>query len=103
MQVSCERFCTLLVIGGLPKVILQLQLLLEVVRAPMMICSVLAMLLFCSVMALLNWNIVMSQQRFMAVMLVVLGMLFLSGLIVVLSFWGGPTKPRLKFESCWPG
>ena len=58
-----------------------------------------AMLLFCSVMALLNWNVVMSQQRFMAVMLVVLGMLFLSGLIVVLSFWGGPTKPRLKFES----
>jgi hypothetical protein len=50
-------------------------------------------------MALLNWNVVMSQQRFMAVMLVVLGMLFLSGLIVVLSFWGGPTKPRLKFES----
>lgn len=58
-----------------------------------------AMLLFCSVMALANWGVVMSQQRFMAVMLVVLGMLFLSGLIVVLSFWGGPTKPRLKFEA----
>lgn len=57
------------------------------------------MLLFVSMMALLNWNIVMSQQRFMAVMLVVLGMLFVSGLVVVLSFWAGPTKPRLKFEA----
>jgi len=58
-----------------------------------------AMLLFCSVMALVNWDVVMSQQRFMWVMLAVLGMLFLSGLVVVLSFWGGPIKPRLKFEA----
>jgi hypothetical protein len=58
-----------------------------------------AMLLFVSLMALANWNIVMSQQRFIAVMLVVLGMLFVSGLVVVLSFWAGPTKPRLKFEA----
>ena len=57
-----------------------------------------AMLLFVSLMALANWGVVMSQQRFMAVMLVVLGMLFVSGLVVVLSFWGGPTAPRLKFE-----
>ena len=58
-----------------------------------------AMLLFVSLMALANWNVVMSQQRFMAMMLVVLGMLFVSGLVVVLSFWGGPTQPRLKFEA----
>ncbi len=58
-----------------------------------------AMLLFVSLMALANWNIVMSQQRFIAVMLVVLGMLFVSGLVVVLSFLAGPTKPRLKFEA----
>ncbi|MBT7026602.1 MAG: flippase-like domain-containing protein, partial [Verrucomicrobia bacterium] len=57
-----------------------------------------AMLLFVSLMALANWNIVMSQQRFIAVMLVVLGMLFASGLVVVLSFWAGPTGARLKFE-----
>ena len=57
-----------------------------------------AMLLFVSLMALANWNVVMSQQRFMAVMLVVLGMLFVSGLVVVLSFWGGPPPPRRKFE-----
>ena len=57
-----------------------------------------AMLLFVSLMALANWGIVMSQQRFMAVMLVVLGMLFISGLIVVLAFWAGPTKTRLKFK-----
>ena len=58
-----------------------------------------AMLLFVSLMALANWNLVMSQQRFMAVMLFVLGMLFVSGLVVVLSFWGGPTQPGLKFEA----
>ena len=57
-----------------------------------------AMLLFVSLMALANWNIVISQERFMAVMLVVLGMLFVTGLIVVLSFWAGPTQTRLKFE-----
>jgi hypothetical protein len=58
-----------------------------------------AMLLFVSLMALANWGVVMSQQRFMAVMLVVLGMLFASGLVVVLSFWAGPTGARLKFEA----
>ena len=58
-----------------------------------------AMLLFVSLMALANWNIVMSQQRFITVMLVVLGMLFVSGLVVVLSFWAVPNKPRLKFEA----
>ena len=58
-----------------------------------------AMLLFVSLMALANWAVVMSQQRFMAVMLVVLGMLFASGLVVVLSFWAGPTGARLKFEA----
>jgi len=58
-----------------------------------------AMLLFVSLMALANWSVVMSQQRFMAVMLVVLGMLFVSGLVVVLSFWAGPTGARLKFEA----
>jgi hypothetical protein len=58
-----------------------------------------AMLLFVSLMALANWSVVMSQQRFMAVMLVVLGMLFVSGLVVVLSFWAGPTGARLKFET----
>ena len=58
-----------------------------------------AMLLFVSLMALANWNVVMSQQRFMAMMLVVLGMLFASGLVVVLSFWAGPTGTRLKFEA----
>ena len=58
-----------------------------------------AMLLFVSLMALFNWDVVVSQQRFMAVMLIILGMLFISGLIVVLSFWGGPTGARLKFEA----
>ena len=58
-----------------------------------------AMLLFVSLMALANWSVVMSQQRFMAVMLVVLGMLFVSGLVIVLSFWAGPTGARLKFET----
>ncbi len=58
-----------------------------------------AMLLFVSLMVLVNWSVVMSQQRFMAVMLVILGMLFVSGLFVVLSFWAGPTKPRQKFEA----
>jgi len=58
-----------------------------------------AMLLFVSLMALANWSVVMSQQRFMAVMLVVLGMLFVSGLVIVLSFWAGPTGARLKFEA----
>ena len=57
-----------------------------------------SMLLFCSILALMNWDIVISQKRFMAVMLLVLGMLFLSGMVVVLSFWGGPNKLRLKFE-----
>ena len=55
-------------------------------------------MLLCSVMALLNWNIVMSQQRFMAVMLVVLVMFperTNSGAFIL----GRPTKPRLKFES----
>ena len=58
-----------------------------------------AMLLFVSLMALVNWNVVMSQQRFMAVMLVILGMLFVSGLVVVLSFWAGPTGARQKLEA----
>ena len=58
-----------------------------------------AMLLFVSLMALANWGVVMSQQRFKAVMLVVLGMLFASGLVVVLSFWAGPTGARRKFEA----
>ena len=58
-----------------------------------------AMLLFVSLMALANWGVVISQKRFMAVMLVVLGMLFASGLVVVLSFWAGPTGARLKFEA----
>jgi len=57
-----------------------------------------AMLLFVSLMTLANWNVVMSQQRFMAVVLVILGMLFVSGLLIVLSFWAGPTKPRQKLE-----
>ena len=62
-----------------------------------------AMLLFVSLMALANWSAVMSlldelKQGFMMVMLVVLGMLFASGLVVVLSFWAGPTGARLKFE-----
>ena len=58
-----------------------------------------AMLLFVSLMALANWDVVMSQKRFMAVMLVVLGMLFVSGLVVVLSFWAGPTGARLKVKA----
>ena len=57
-----------------------------------------AMLLFVSLMALVYWGVVISQQRFKAVMLVILGMLFVSGLIVVLSFWAGPRGVRLKFE-----
>ena len=57
-----------------------------------------AMLLFVSLMALVNWGVVISQQRFKAVMLVILGMLFVSGLIVVLSFWAGPMGERLKCE-----
>ena len=58
-----------------------------------------AMLLFVSLMALANWDVVMSQKRFMAVMLVILGMLFVSGLVIVLSFWAGPTGARLKIEA----
>ena len=56
------------------------------------------MLLFCSFLALVNWNVVMSEKRFMAVMLLVLSMLFLSGMFMMLSFWGGPTNWRLKFQ-----
>lgn len=58
-----------------------------------------AMLLFVSLMALANWGVVMSQQRFMAVMIVILVMLFVSGLVVVLSFWAGPTGARQKLEA----
>ena len=57
-----------------------------------------SMLLFCSFLALVNWNVVMSEKRFMAVMLLVLSMLFLSGMFMMLSFWGGPTNWRLKFQ-----
>ena len=63
-----------------------------------------AMLLFVSLMALANWSAVMSlldelKQGFMMVMLVVLGMLFISGLIIVLAFWAEPTGTRLKVEA----
>ena len=57
-----------------------------------------SMLLFCSILALINWDVVISEKRFMAVMLLVLSMLFLSGIFMMLSFWGGPTNSRLKFE-----
>ncbi|MBE87251.1 MAG: hypothetical protein CMO69_05905 [Verrucomicrobiales bacterium] len=57
-----------------------------------------SMLLFCSILALINWDVVISEKRFMAVMLLVLSMLFLSGMFMMLSFWGGPTNSRLKFE-----
>ena len=63
-----------------------------------------AMLLFVSLMALANWSVVMSlldelKQGFMVVMIVFLGMLFISGLIIVLAFWAEPTGTRLKFEA----
>lgn len=57
-----------------------------------------SMLLFCSILALINWDVVMSEKSFMTVMILILGMLFLSGTVVILSFWGGPPNSRLKIE-----